>query len=196
MKILELRFPVTGRSLPIDHGYALYGAISRLIPAVHQLPHLAIDSIRGIPSGPGRLALSPPSTLNLRLPESYLPLIQPLAGQRLELDGHQISISQPLTCELVPSPSLHSRLVTVKGHTDPVAFSTALLRQLERLGIHAEPNIGPRRIIRISNHTIVGFEVTLIDLEENASLILQGFGLGGRRKMGGGFFNPVPALAK
>ena len=189
MNHLELRFPVTGSTLPIDHGYALYGAISRLIPAVHQLPDLAIDSIKGSPTGQGLLALSGHATINLRLPESYLSVVQDLAGQTLEIDGHRIAISSPLTLELAPSSSLHSRLVTIKGYTNPGSFTDALLRQLERLNIHSEPIIGPRRIIRISNHTIVGFEVRLIDLEATPSLILQASGLGGRRKMGCGFFN-------
>lgn len=192
MNHLELRFPVTGSTLPIDHGYALYGAISRLLPLVHQMPALAIDSIKGRPIGPGLLALSTPTTLNLRLPEESLPLLQPLANRSLDLDGHLIELAAPHVTCLEPAHTLHSPRVTIKGHTNPTVFQDALRRQLDRLALHAELIIGRRRIIRISNHRIVGFEVRLENLAEDSSLILQEVGLGGRRKMGCGFFSPLP----
>ena len=37
MITVELHFPFTGATLPSDQGYALYGAISRLIPEAHWL---------------------------------------------------------------------------------------------------------------------------------------------------------------
>ncbi|MEY3282688.1 MAG: hypothetical protein RIR86_701 [Acidobacteriota bacterium] len=192
MNHLELRFPVTGSTLPIDHGYALYGAISRLIPLVHQMPALAIDSIKGRPIGPGILALSTPTTLNLRLPEESLPFLQALAERSLDIDGHLIQLAVPHVASLAPAHTLHSPRVTIKGHTNPTVFQDALRRQLDRLAVDAEPIIGHRRIIRISNHQIVGFEVRLENLAEDSSLILQEVGLGGRHKMGCGFFNPLP----
>lgn len=192
MNHLELRFPVTGSTLPIDHGYALYGAISRLIPLVHQMSALAIDSIKGRPIGPGILALAKPTTLNLRLPEASLPLLQPLANRSLDLDGHLIELAAPHVTCLEPAQTLHSPRVTIKGHTNPTVFQDALRRQLDQLALHAELIIGRRRIMRISNHRIVGFEVRLENLAEDSSLILQEVGLGGRRKMGCGFFSPLP----
>ena len=33
---IEVRFPVRGRALPLDHGWALYAAVSRLQPVVHE----------------------------------------------------------------------------------------------------------------------------------------------------------------
>jgi hypothetical protein len=35
MPMVELHFPVLGPSLPVDHGYALYSALCRVLPAMH-----------------------------------------------------------------------------------------------------------------------------------------------------------------
>lgn len=189
MKIIELRFPLSGSTLRIDHGYALYGALSRLTPGLHQLSNIAIDLIEGVPVDNQHLTLTPHSTLKIRIPEPFLDLFLPLAGQRLELDGHLIDLAPPVFNEILPSPALYSRIVTIKGYTSPENFQEAIQRQLMSLGIHTALRIGPRRITCISNHHIVGFGVRLLKLENEDSLLLQKVGLGGRRKMGCGFFN-------
>ncbi len=33
--MVDLCFPVLGQTLPSDHGYALYAALSRVLPALH-----------------------------------------------------------------------------------------------------------------------------------------------------------------
>ena len=188
MKIRELAFPVHGSTLPIDHGYALYGAISRLIPAVHDADWIAIDTIGGRSGEPGILRIDSSSSLLLRLPEEYLPLLQRLAAARLELDGHQLQLGDPNVSPLKPAPSLTARLVTIKGFTEPIPFLGALNRQLDALGVKGEVMVGARRVARIGGHVIVGFSVMIGRLTEEDSLTLQEKGLGGRRKMGGGFF--------
>ena len=49
MPTLELQFPVIGGTLPTDHAYPLYAALSRFVPALHdgQMPGLAIGPIGG-----------------------------------------------------------------------------------------------------------------------------------------------------
>jgi CRISPR-associated endonuclease/helicase Cas3 len=35
MPYVDLAFRLTGRKVPVDHGYALYSAMSRLLPELH-----------------------------------------------------------------------------------------------------------------------------------------------------------------
>lgn len=189
MKIVELRFPVTGQTLPVDHGYALYGAISRLIPAVHEADWIAIDAIRGVPGSPGTLRIDSTSSLQLRLPADYLPLLERLTAEKLEIDGHSLLLGHPHVSPLKPEPLLTARFVTIKGFTEPTPFSAALNRQLEALAVKGETTVGLRRVSRVGGYAIVGFSVTIGSLTEADSLTLQEKGLGGRRKMGGGFFS-------
>ena len=37
MPVVDVSFALTGNTIPVDHGYALYGAVSRIIPAFHEL---------------------------------------------------------------------------------------------------------------------------------------------------------------
>lgn len=189
MKIVELQFPVAGQTIPVDHGYALYGAISRLIPAVHEADWLAIDIIRGKAGPPGTLRIDSTSSLRLRLPEEYLPLLERLTAEKLELDGHSLLLGYPHVSPLKPESILTARFVTIKGFTEPTPFSAALDRQLEALAVKGETTVGSRRVVRVGGYVIVGFSVTIGRLTEADSLTLQQKGLGGRRKMGGGFFS-------
>jgi CRISPR-associated endonuclease/helicase Cas3 len=48
-----------------------------------------------------------------------------------------------------------------------------------------------RRVIHIKQQTIVGYAVHVSNLTEEHSLRLQEFGIGGRRRLGCGIFNPT-----
>src|ERR1041384_6848278 len=66
---ISVHFPLQGRQLPADHGYALYATIARQLPALHGAPWLGIELISGIPWRTGPVALpTRGATLRLRLP--------------------------------------------------------------------------------------------------------------------------------
>jgi CRISPR-associated protein Cas6 len=96
---------------------------------------------------------------------------------------------------LRPSPTLASRLVTIKGYLDANTFRPGLERQIDGLGLHrkAEITVGARRVLRIKGMTIVGFAVVLCGLTDDDSLKIQANGLGGRRRFGCGVFVPSRA---
>ena len=95
MSYVELHFPFTGRTLTTDHGYALFGAISRIIPEVHTADWLAVSTLKGAARGDGSLQLDTTSTLKVRLPQDRVPLLLKLAGKRLDLDGHAVRLGAP-----------------------------------------------------------------------------------------------------
>lgn len=191
MTTIELHFSFTGATLPSDHGYALYGAISRLLPEAHEADWLAIETIPGAARGDGITQLDQQAALKIRLPQDRIPLLLKLAGKRLDVSGHQLRLGAPQIYLLQPAPALYARIVTIKGFTEPEAFLAAVCRKLDEQGITGEPSIGPRRVVRVGNHTIVGFSLAIHDLTDEGSLTLQERGLGGRRRMGCGIFFPV-----
>jgi CRISPR-associated protein Cas6 len=191
MTHVELRFPFTGQTLPSDQGYALFGAIARLVPAAHEGNWLALETIPGTARGDGVTQLDSAARLRMRLPQEHVATLLPLAGKRLELNGHTIRLGAPQIYLLQPAPTLYARLVTIKGYTEPDPFLAAVCRQLDTLGIQGEPTPGPRRVVKVGTHTIVGFAVAVHDLTDDSSLVLQERGLGGRRHMGCGIFNPI-----
>lgn len=219
MPVIELQFPALGQTLPVDHGYALYGAIARVLKAVHDAAFtVRIGPIAGTYAGNGLLQLDQRrSRLRLRIPADAIPLVLPLAGQVLDVAGHRLRLGVPQVHPLIPAPSLISRLVVIKAssprtsagrdplrtrrYMDPPAFLEAVRRELQQLDIHGEPALplvvnGPRagqprrRVLRIRHRRVVGFAVEVTGLTAAESIRLQEEGLGGRGKMGAGFFAP------
>jgi len=193
MITVELHFPFTGATLPSDQGYALYSAISRLIPEAHEADWLSLETIPGTARGDGVTQLDSEASLKIRLPQDRVPLMLKLAGKRLELNGHAIRLGAPQIFLLKPWPQLYARIVTIKGFTEPEPFLDAVCRKLDELGVTGEPTVGPRRVVRVGNHTIVGFALAVHDLTDEGSILLQERGIGGRRRMGCGIFSPIVA---
>jgi CRISPR-associated protein Cas6 len=191
MTYLELRYPLTGSSLPSDQGYALFSALSRVIPEAHDSDWLAIETLPGVARGDGLTQLDGRARLKVRAPQDRVPLLLKLAGKRLEVDGHAVRLGAPQIYLLKPSPALYARTVTIKGYTEPEPFLEAVCRKLDALGVKGEPVVGPRRVLKVGTHTVVGFALAVHELSDEASILLQEQGLGGRRHMGCGIFNPI-----
>ena len=89
---IDLAFRLTGSAVPVDHGYALYAALSRILPDIHTAKGIGVQPIRGIYSGNGTLHLADFSRLILRLPDEQIRVYLPLAGKRVEVDEHRLSV--------------------------------------------------------------------------------------------------------
>lgn len=198
---INVSFSLAGNQLPADHGYLAYSAISKSLSSLHGVDWLAIELISGFPSGRGLIALSErDATLRLRIPADHYRDVLPLAGKRLDIGGHQIRLGLPVARPLEPAPSLYARVVTIKKFTEAEPFLEAVSRQLESLDVKGRPELPRdeqgryrRRIVTIHGKSVVGFSVAVHDLNEEDSLRLQSSGIGGRRAMGCGIFNPIAA---
>jgi CRISPR-associated protein Cas6 len=196
---IAVHFPVQGRQLPADHGYALYAGITRHLPYLHGASWLGIELLSGIPWREGMIVLpTRDANLRLRIPADHYGHVLPLAGRRLDLNGHTIRLGIPSARPLQPAASLYARCVTIKKFTEPEPFIDAARRQLETLGITArlelpldEQGRYRRRIITIQGKRVVGFSVAAHNLNDEDSVRLQSAGIGGRRAMGAGHFNPI-----
>jgi len=108
---VDLSFSVTGRTIPVDHGFDLYSAISRVIPEFHDAEDIGIKLIRGRYIGEGLLDIHPNSWLIMRLKPSDLPPYINLSGKTLSLSEHpiQIGVPQPVIhLEVLPRSELQS----------------------------------------------------------------------------------------
>jgi CRISPR-associated protein Cas6 len=188
MPYVDLAFRLNGSKVPVDHGYALYSALSRILPEIHEMKDVGVHPIRGTYSGNGELMLRDSSRLVLRVGSERIGEFLKLAGKRLDIDGCNLSVGIPEVWLLRPRGSLYSRLVTIKGFMEPTAFLASAKRQLEKLGVEAEIHVGERRAFRVKEKHVVGFEVAASELDGDHSLRLQEIGLGGRRHMGCGIF--------
>jgi len=194
-----VHFPVQGRQLPADHGYALYSAVTHQLPALHGATWLGLELLSGVPWREGVIVLpTRGAQLRLRIPADRYAVVLPLAGKRLDIAGHPLRLGIPIARPLQPAPSLYARVVTIKKFTEPEPFLDAARRQLDALGVSAtlelpldEQGRFRRRVIRIHGRTVVGFSLAAHGLGDEDSIRLQTHGLGGRRSMGCGHFNPI-----
>ena len=127
--------------------------------------------------------------------------VLPLAGKRLQVGGHAIHLGLPRVMPLLPTPNLIAHLVTFNHSKEPERFLEVARQKLAALGIVGEVGIplisgGPRqgeprrKILRIKDRRVIGFSLLVTGLTAEESLRLQEEGLGGRTRMGCGFFVP------
>ena len=202
--IIDLAFDVKAKTIPIDYGYALFGAISRIIPSIHGDRRIGVHPVRGMHLEPRRLTLVDGSRLRLRLPSEEVATYLALAGATLDLDGSKLTVGIPAVEPLRPATSLQARLVTIGHLKDPESFLATAQRQLADLGVATPAEFLPdphpdrlgqpvRRILRIKGRRIVGFPLLVPNLTAEESLAVQENGLGSRRRMGCGVFVPLPS---
>lgn len=190
MPMIDLAFKLMGTRIPVDHGYALYSAINRIVSELHDAKDIGVHPVRGRFDGNGCLVLSPASRLIVRTPDERIREFLKLAGKSLEVDGHRFRIRVPEVRALRPAAALYARLVTIKGFMEPEQFLDAARRQLETMCATAKLQLGERRTFRVKDKQVVGFEMLATELAAEDSIKLQEVGIGGRRRMGCGVFVP------
>jgi len=197
---LDVAFPLRGKSIPVDHGYALFSALSQQLPAMHSAQGWAVHPVYGHYDGCGTLVLDGRSHLRVRVPASDIAELVALVGRRLDVHGHPCVLTPPHIVPLRPSAELTARVVVIrsdgKNRLPLSAFTTCLQRQLATLLGDSDASrsirmtVGAERKIRVKNVPVYGYSVALHDLDDDTSLTIQIHGLGGRRHLGAGVFIP------
>jgi CRISPR-associated protein Cas6 len=103
---VDLCFSITGKTIPVDHGFELYSAICSIIPEFHEAEDAGMKLIRGRYIGDGLLDIHPNSWLIIRLKTSDLHRYINLAGKTLSLKEHIIQVAghEPIIVFLIICP--------------------------------------------------------------------------------------------
>ncbi|MDJ0593050.1 MAG: type I-MYXAN CRISPR-associated protein Cas6/Cmx6 [Pleurocapsa sp. MO_226.B13] len=165
----ELRYPLVGKSLPADHGHRLYGAMSRIAPAIHESNSWRMATIGGSLNGQGQILLTPYSRLRIRTGWEQIPLFLRLVQKLLKVGKHSLVLEPPEIHPICPARILKARLVTIKGFKEPESFISAVQYHLKKLGIDNSKTYIPtnalgepdRKIIKVHQHKVVGFGVVV-----------------------------------
>lgn len=219
MNYLEIQYQLQGKTLPADHGYALYSVIKKMVlnrqDTYGELlidrslpPEILISSIPGVPDRDGTIYLDRHSRLRLRCPSDRVQLwYRLLQEQVLDIQGHLIRLVQPQLTLPEPSESLKSRLVTFKlkewnQQEAPAQFLGSCQRALDKLEIQAQPFIDSdyrgdlaKRSLYIHGKHVMGYGVVIEGLKPEDSIKIQCLGIGGRKHFGCGWFYPNRELA-
>ena len=161
MPYVDLAFRIVGKTIPVDHGYALYSAISRIMPEIHASKETGIHPIRGTYSGNGIFLLTSSSRLTLRVPDTQIAACLKLAGKRLDVERSTLRVGVPEVRLLRPAPKLCARLVTFKNSLEEVRFLEVARERLDELQVTGELELGQRRTLRVKDKQVVGFELRI-----------------------------------
>lgn len=187
---LRYKFPVFGSDVPVDHGEALYAAVSRECPQLHGLLHFSLSPIMGGEVVRDRLHLRPGSRFYACVPVDYVPVLLRLSGSTLKLRDSVLRVG-PVSVDLIrPAAVVASRIVTFKNATIEQDMEQKVNEALQEMGVTAEIAILRRRVISIHGRKVVGFGVRLSNLSQEDSIRVQVQPLGGRRRFGCGQFFP------
>ncbi len=188
--VVDLWFPFTGRSLPADHGYALYSALCGALPELHGADWWGLHTVRGRRDGKGAILFGRHARFGMRIFVGELTRVVPLSGAELDVGGHSLCLRAPSVTPVVAHSAISARIVTIKGYMEPESFGPAVALQLAMRDIEAGIEVGARKIVNIAGHKVVGFSLRLTGLTGEQALALMEEGLGGRRRLGCGLLVP------
>ncbi len=203
--VADLGFRVECRGgLTVDHAYALYQAVSRMLPWFETDPDVALHTLHGAESGNGWLRpykenellyLSKRTRLRLRLPKSRFEDAMVLEGQTIDIGGCSIKINQPTLRALSTQTTLFARALVSQNTQSEHAFLHEATGMLNAKGIHPKRMMGGRRhAIKTSDKTLYVRSLMIVDLAFDESIRLQRTGLGTEQKLGCGIFLPHKSI--
>ena len=176
----------------------LYSAIKNQIPFLQQCDFSRVKEINGIKHSYSYTKLIPKSVFKLRSPISQAGKIYDLAGKRIQVGEANISIGIPTITALTPAKDLASELVVIKlKHEEHLVADRFLIvaeRQMREYGIKGRVSLNvkdgslEKRGLSVRQCKNFGYSVKVSGLSEEDSIKLKILGLGGKRRMGAGWF--------
>jgi CRISPR-associated protein Cas6 len=198
--VVDAVFGVSGRTLPVDHAYALSQAVQRALPWFGDEPLAGLHLIHGADSGngwwrPGEpqalLHLSRRTKLTLRIPAARVADAGALLGRTLDVDGSALSVVKLAIRPLSRITTLFARCVAVSPGDDEGEFLRAAAAELDALGIGRRKMLcGLTTSITTPAGALRACSRMLADLVAGDSVLLQRRGLGPHRRLGCGLFIP------
>lgn len=195
---IEAVVPIKGDLVKVNHGYPLYSAIKQKIPFLQQCDFSRVKQIEGDSYSRSYLKLNAKSTIKLRAPISLAGKIYDLAGKNIDVCESNLFLGIPSLSALTPARELSSDLVIIKLKDEEFLVADRFLvvaeRQLRESGISGRVSINiangslDKRRLSVKNSKNFGYSCRVSNLSEEDSIKLKILGLGGKRRMGAGWF--------
>lgn len=194
-RFTDLQFDLQGRHIPVDHGYALFSALSQLVGWIDGVEGIGLHPVHGAPAGLGAddLVLNRRVKLMLRLPVEHVSAAQSLVGKEFKIGAEDFKIGVLKEKPLMPCSTLYASSV-VCNHEDEVEFLAEVREILKSLEIQGGLIPGKRRKINTPDGDVSGYSLMLHDVGLEQSLKIQELGVGQYRKFGCGIFVPHKSI--
>ncbi len=196
--MVDVAFPLEGRSLPRDHRLALADALDAAAPWLREVPGAGLHPVNLVHGGGDPALLSGRARLLLRVPRTHADALQrALAGRELDVGSHRVRLGAPHLRDLLPHNTLYAHFVAsaAADGDDEAAFLATVDAELDALGAACRRVCGRRQLIRGSVAPLGGFSLMLHGLAVAASLRVLEAGVGAHRRLGCGLFVPHRSAA-
>ncbi len=200
--ILDLSFAIRCKQLPQDHNWALATAVREYLPwigqdrcsGIHSI-HVAADANGWFRPEDGSEQLLIPSRrtrLLLRISKSQLAEAEQLSGRTLDIDGYPLTVGSAKEKPFQSAAVIFARYVLANANEAEDDFLQRMAVEIKAI---ADFNV--RKMMCGKNHylqTPDGLQFTrhlmIADLNNDASIRLQQYGLGKGKAFGCGLFLP------
>jgi CRISPR-associated protein Cas6 len=191
--VTDVQFELRGARIPIDHGYALYRELARLLPWLEEEALAGIHPIHGADSGGGDLILNRRTKLVVRISAARANDLRAIEGKSIEVGGNALLIGAGKAKALPHHTPLYAHCVTT-GSADEGDFSRDIMRLLDELGIETRFLCGLRQTITTDAGRVAGYSLMLHGLPIEHAIRVQQVGIGSNRKLGCGIFIPHKSI--
>ena len=200
--VVDVRFAIDCRRIPVDHAFALAHAIEMALPWITEEADAAIHTIhvagsqngweRPPHSADAHLMVSRRTKLVIRLPSHRVaPLRSGLEGATLDVDGCAVRVGEGKVSSLTTESTLLARYVVPPAGDSEAEFLAWAAAELGHMGIRLRKALcGRATTITTPAGALPTRSLLLADLAPEDSVRLQQLGLGAHRRMGCGIFIP------
>ncbi len=202
--IVDVRFSIDCKRIPVDHAYALSIALQEALPWLAEEPGIALHTIHVAGSQNGwerpahdaesELLVSRRTKLTIRAPRHRVAdLLGELPGVRLELGKYPLTLGGGKIKPLSKETTLLARHLVMDTEGDSAQdegrFLDAAARGLSAIGIRVRKALCGRRLgLTTPSGALETRSLMLAGLTLDESIRLQQRGLGSHRLMGCGVF--------
>lgn len=191
--VTDVQFELSGHSIPVDNGYALFQAICKLMPWLPDEELAGVHSIHAPEPGLTKIILNRRARLSIRIPRTRVQEILALSGQSIEIDGVPLLIGAGKMRPFTRHTPLFAHCVST-GSDDETVFAADIIRLLDEMEIDSRFICGRRQSIRTADGVVSGYSLMLHGLPVEHSILVQQRGLGNYRKIGCGVFIPHKSI--
>ena len=192
--VVDMVFPLTGRSLPPEYALPLQQALRAELPWLGEEPRAGVHPVKLAHGSGAQALLSGRSRLLLRLPRERVEAAGALAGRTLAVGDCPVRLGTPHLRELLPHGTLYAHAVAARNE-DEADFVQWVAAELAALQLRAPWICGKRGGRRLPEQTVTTFSLMVHNLPPAESLRLQEQGLGAHRLLGCGIFVPHKTTA-
>ncbi len=200
--ILDISFTIRCKYLPQDHNWALATAIQAHLPwigqdrcsGIHSI-HVAADANgwHRPEDGSGQLLIPSRRTrLILRVTQQQLPAAQQLSGSTLDIAGYELTLGPSRTRPLQNAAVVFARYVLADEHEAETAFLERIAADIQTSAQFEVKKMlcGKSHYLHTPNGPRFARHLMIADLDNEASVHVQQYGLGTDKALGCGLFLP------